>query len=193
MNHINAETERALHSLKKLKVRHIKFHIVATMILSVTVILRIYLQILSMAEVGISQIPNMLFEAIPIVSLYLNENRLVEVPSSLSQSSTIRYLNLNANPIREIDAKSFTKLIRLQELHLSGMKNLTQIKENAFLTLVNLGILQCSFNPNLRLIHERAFSSKTNRKLKEVIAVLGDRRRWPLCRENAVAFSELPF
>lgn len=165
IDHINRDTERALHSLKKLKVSIGGFLRVGCGNISLPIL---FFQVLNFAQIGISNVPDMLFEAIPIETLFLNENHFVEIPRSLSQSSTIKYLNLNDNPIREINSKSFTKLIRLQELHLCGMKNLSKINENTFLSLVNLETLQCSFNPNLHFIHPKAFSWKTNRKLKEV-------------------------
>ncbi|XP_065221430.1 chondroadherin-like [Planococcus citri] len=141
LNHFTPDTERALHSLKKLR-------------------------ILNLANVGISHIPNQLFEAIPIETLFLNENNLAEIPNSLSQSSTIRYLSLNENPLREINSKSFAKLIRLQELHISGMKNLSRIEENTFVSLMNLESLTCSFNEKLEFIHPKAFAWRIHRKLK---------------------------
>lgn len=120
-----------------------------------------------MENIGIAHVPDMLFETIPIATLFLNGNHLARIPKSLSESSTIKYLNVNDNPIEEINSLSFAKLMRLQELEISGMKNLTRITENAFSPLINMEVLRCSFNPNLKFVHPKVFASKNN-KLKEV-------------------------
>ncbi len=113
-----------------------------------------------MAHTQLKHIPEFFFAAMPLRMLFLNENNFDQVPRSISGAGrTLQYLNLNDNPIPEINAESFYELSSLEELHLNGMKKLQRINRHAFCSLTKLKILHCSYNPLLRFIHSDAFSN----------------------------------
>lgn len=110
------------------------------------------------------------FIKIAVRSLFLNGNFFAEVPRSLRHvGDHLEYLNLNDNPIHEIDSQSFVGLSKLRELHLNAMDALTSIREHAFSPLHSLSILRCSYNPLLSFVHPKAFHElKRHWNVKEV-------------------------
>jgi Leucine-rich repeat (LRR) protein len=82
---------------------------------------------------------------------------------------SLQKLNLNDNPISELDEDSFRGLLLLRELNISAVSHLRRIGPSTFTHLRSLEILFCSYNHNLTEIDKEAFGYGDNEwTLREV-------------------------
>lgn len=118
--------------------------------------------------------PNGLFGNMKHLSeLFINGNNLLTVPESLSLvGESLEYLHLSDNPIESINADSFTGLLKLEQLNISGMSNLHVIESGSFDHLTQLEVLVCRGNKKLtslnmdsllKLTHLKEFDVSHNR------------------------------
>ncbi|XP_038123907.1 tsukushin isoform X1 [Cyprinodon tularosa] len=91
-----------------------------------------------------------------IQSVNLSSNQLVNVPSMAGLP--LRYLNLDANPIKKIKKGAFAQLKELVYLSLSGLSELHEIEPHTFSDLQNLQVLDLSNNSNLKSLQPAVFS-----------------------------------
>lgn len=89
--------------------------------------------------------------------LDLSYNRLTEVPEALQNAEHLLRLNLDGNPINELDVMSFVGLVSLDELDINNMTNLEVILGGTFTPLAKLTQLRCSDNVKLSGIETEAF------------------------------------
>ncbi|XP_050678439.1 leucine-rich repeat neuronal protein 3-like isoform X2 [Leptidea sinapis] len=111
--------------------------------------------------------------------LDISDNKLIAVPDELQETKTLIYLNLNQNPIVELDSSSedrpgFPRLRKLQELHMCNMNSLNRIGAGALAGLENLERLHMSFNPKLGYIDPKALARPDD---------IGETYDWPLIKE----------
>lgn len=125
-----------------------------------------------MAKTGLSFLPDDAFHYLELSTLYLNGNNFKQVPEALAAlGSTLRYLNINQNPIEELNDNSFLGLRNLREIVASGLTELQAVKAGTFSRLEDLKIVSCSYNPKLVFVDRLAFWDQSNNKrfsLKEV-------------------------
>lgn len=122
-------------------------------------------QVLDLSNTGISEFPENMFSRLSNVqTLFLNGNHFQNIPKEI-RDMPLAYLNLNANPIRNLDSESFVGLDKLQQLILSGMPNLTDIGSGTFAPLKKLITLRMAYNPSLSNIHYDAFRDHTTNQL----------------------------
>ncbi|XP_025199329.1 carboxypeptidase N subunit 2-like [Melanaphis sacchari] len=125
------------------------------------------LQVLDLSNTGISDFPPGMFSQLfNVQTLYLNGNKFQNIPMEIrtNRNMSLAYLNMNANPISNLDSESFVGLDQLQELVISGMPNLTDIGYSTFAPLKKLVILHMSYNPSLSNIHYDAFVDNTGQQ-----------------------------
>lgn len=91
-----------------------------------------------------------------IKSLNLTANLLTSVPRLAGLP--LRYLNLDANPIKIIKEDAFSQLEDLGYLSISGIRELQEIEPFSFKGLPNLQVLDLSNNPNLKTLNPTVFS-----------------------------------
>ncbi|XP_050440729.1 tsukushi-like [Adelges cooleyi] len=118
------------------------------------------LQVLDLANTGIAGFPSESFSHSNVNTLYLNGNNFQSVPNEI-RAMPLAYLNLNANPISNLNAESFVGFQKLQQLIISGMPKLSQIDSGTFAPLPRLITLHMSHNPNLVYIHYDAFRNQS--------------------------------
>ncbi|XP_060873377.1 carboxypeptidase N subunit 2-like isoform X2 [Metopolophium dirhodum] len=122
------------------------------------------LQVLDLANTGISDFPTDAFSQLfNVQTLYLNGNQFQNIPKEI-RNMPLAYLNMNANPISNLDSESFVGLDQLQELIVSGMPNLTDVGCGTFAPLKKLITLHMSHNPSLSNIHYDAFVDNTSQQ-----------------------------
>ncbi|XP_016656809.1 carboxypeptidase N subunit 2 [Acyrthosiphon pisum] len=122
------------------------------------------LQVLDLANTGISDVPTDAFSQLfNVQTLYLNGNQFQNIPKGI-RNMPLAYLNMNANPISNLDSESFVGLDQLQELIVSGMPNLTDVGCGTFAPLKKLITLHMSHNPKLSNIHYDAFVDNTSQQ-----------------------------
>ncbi|XP_061734694.1 tsukushi [Nerophis ophidion] len=92
-----------------------------------------------------------------IQSLNLTANRLSSIPL-LAGLETLRYLNLDGNPISVIKEGDFAHLKDLVYLTLSGLQQLQEIKAHGLRGLQSLQVLDLSNNPKLKTLSPDIFS-----------------------------------
>lgn len=119
------------------------------------------LQVLGLAGCGLTALPAL--PALPPVlqTLDVSSNALTAAPRGLPAS--LRRLVLDANPIRTLPAADtleppFAHLDNLEELSLSYMPLLEDVRLAAFFGLPRLRALSLSHNKALRQVHPAAFS-----------------------------------
>ncbi|KAM9733985.1 tsukushi isoform 1-T2 [Menidia menidia] len=95
-------------------------------------------------------------KALHIQSVNLSANHLRSVPSLAGLS--LRYLNLDGNPIPRIREGAFSQLKDLAYLSLSGLQELQEIEPNSFKGLQSLQVLDLSNNSNLKSLSPLVFS-----------------------------------
>ncbi|XP_054277549.1 insulin-like growth factor-binding protein complex acid labile subunit [Macrosteles quadrilineatus] len=115
------------------------------------------LKLLSLAECKLKTLPKDAFSGLDLTTLLLNGNQFTQVPDLQLLGNTLRVLNMNQNPIEELDDTSFAGLHRLNEIMISGMPKLTKIGSGTFSILENIKIISCTYNPQLVAIEEKAF------------------------------------
>jgi Leucine-rich repeat (LRR) protein len=75
----------------------------------------------------------------------------------MTAGDSLQKLNINDNPIQELDEDSFRGLLVLRELNVSAMSHLRRIGPSTFRHLRSLEVLFCSYNRNLSVLDEEAF------------------------------------
>lgn len=129
---------------------------------------------MDLSNTGISDFPTNVFSPLlNVQTLYLNGNQFEKIPKEI-RNMPLAYLNMNANPISNLDSESFVGLDQLQELIISGMPNLTDVGYGTFAPLKKLTTLYMSHNPSLSNIHYDAFvdnSSQHSSSLRQVIEI----------------------
>ncbi|CAH0404486.1 unnamed protein product [Chilo suppressalis] len=126
------------------------------------------LKILRLRSCQLTKIPRyFLGHFVNLERLDLSDNHLTRIPEDLNKVENLLYLNLNQNPIRELNIDTVVYwtirglayiLLKLKELHLSNMPILTEIGPGALGYLESLEKLHLSFNPQLRHISATALT-----------------------------------
>ncbi|KAM3955508.1 toll-like receptor 1 [Aphomia sociella] len=111
--------------------------------------------------------------------LDISDNQLTSVPQELEETKNLLYLNLNQNPIVELEVNSedypgFPNLRKLKELHMCNMPVLKQIGLGAMAGLENLESLHMSNNPQLTFLDPKALARPDD---------IGETYDWPLIKE----------
>ncbi|XP_023955290.2 leucine-rich repeat neuronal protein 2-like [Bicyclus anynana] len=138
------------------------------------------MKILRMRSCGFDDIPDKFLHTPRFLErLDISDNKLTVVPQELVEAKSLIFLNLNQNPIKEMDATSkdnpgFPVLRKLQELHMCNMEQLTRIGPGALAGLQTVQRLHISFNPQLRSVHPRALARADD---------IGETYDWPLVKE----------
>lgn len=124
------------------------------------------LETLDLSYTGIMELPSLLFSDMHLLSeLFIKGNKFLSVPESLSLvGSTLKILHLNDNPIEVITHESFAKLVKLQQLYISEMPELTAIEEGAFEPMSSLEALHCVGNKKLASIDVKPLQYKVHLK-----------------------------
>ncbi|KAJ0021850.1 hypothetical protein NQD34_009340 [Periophthalmus magnuspinnatus] len=91
-----------------------------------------------------------------IQSLNLTANFFTSVPTL--SGLPLRYLNIDANPIKSIKEGAFSQLQDLVYLSISGSRELQDIEPFAFKDLQSLQVLDLSNNPNLKKLDPKVFA-----------------------------------
>ncbi|KAJ2943319.1 hypothetical protein O0L34_g12124 [Tuta absoluta] len=138
------------------------------------------LKVLRLRECKIPAIPEKFLHTPRYLErLDLSNNLLTAVPQELEETKNLVYLNLNQNPIVELDMRSedypgFPTLKKLQELHMCNMESLKRVGPNALGGLQNLNKLHMSFNPALSEIDPKALARADDN---------GENNVWPPIKE----------
>uniref|UniRef100_A0A1B6LLP3 LRRCT domain-containing protein n=1 Tax=Graphocephala atropunctata TaxID=36148 RepID=A0A1B6LLP3_9HEMI len=119
------------------------------------------LKILNLAEAGLTSLPTDAFSGLRLTNLLLNGNEFTQVPDLSAVGGTLRLLNINQNPISQLDASSFAGIRSVREIVASGMQKLSTIKSGTFSGLENIRVISCSYNPELVNVEEGAFWDNT--------------------------------
>lgn len=90
-----------------------------------------------------------------IQSLNLSANLFSSVPKL--SGLPLRYLNIDANPVKSIREGAFSQLEDLVYLSISGCKELREIEPFSFKGLQSLQVLDLSNNPNLKNLDPKVF------------------------------------
>ncbi|CAF4888198.1 unnamed protein product [Pieris macdunnoughi] len=111
--------------------------------------------------------------------LDLSDNKLTAVPLELEETKNLIYLNLNQNPITELDVNSedhpgFPRLRKLQELHMCNMRKLQRIGAGALAGLETIQRLHMCCNPQLSYIDPKALARSDD---------IGETYDWPIIKE----------
>ncbi|VVC31620.1 Cysteine-rich flanking region, C-terminal,Leucine-rich repeat,Leucine-rich repeat domain, L [Cinara cedri] len=115
------------------------------------------LQILDLGNTDIMEFPANMFSGLSNVrTLYLNGNRFSSIPKEI-RYMPLTFLNMNANPIGELDGDSFVGMDTLEQLMISSMLKLTNIGKGTFAPLKKLTTLRMTHNPSLSNIDPDAF------------------------------------
>ncbi|XP_041971218.1 leucine-rich repeat neuronal protein 3-like [Aricia agestis] len=146
------------------------------------------LKVLRMRDCGLTEIPDKFLHTPRFLErLDLSANSLTAVPQELDETKNLLYLNLNQNPIPELDMASedhpgFPVLRKLQELHMCNMPALMSIGAGALAGLQSLQRLHLSHNPRLRYIDPRALARPDD---------IGETWDWPLVKEIYIQSNNL--
>ncbi|KAJ8706279.1 hypothetical protein PYW08_010905 [Mythimna loreyi] len=111
--------------------------------------------------------------------LDISDNLLTKVPQEIEEARDLVYLNLNQNPILQLDADDedypgFPRLRKLQELHMCNMPKLRRIGEGTLAGLESIQKLHMSFNPALSYVHPKALARVDD---------IGETYDWPMVKE----------
>lgn len=116
---------------------------------------------MDLSNTGLSEfVPGMFAQLFKVQTLYLNGNNFQTIPKEI-RDMPLAYLNINTNPISNLDNESFIGLGEIQQLVISGMPQLTNIESGTFVPLKKLITLNMAYNPNLKNIHYDAFRDHT--------------------------------
>ncbi|XP_026322617.1 leucine-rich repeat neuronal protein 1-like [Hyposmocoma kahamanoa] len=138
------------------------------------------LKVLRMRSCEIKDIPDkMLHTPRYLERLDLSDNLLTTVPQELQETKNLLFLNLNQNPIKELDVTSednpgFPRLRKLQELHMCNMAQLRRIGAGSLSGLESLSKLHLSLNPRLTEIDAKALARADD---------IGETYVWPPIKE----------
>uniref|UniRef100_A0A8C6XB33 Ig-like domain-containing protein n=1 Tax=Naja naja TaxID=35670 RepID=A0A8C6XB33_NAJNA len=114
---------------------------------------------LVLAGMQLTEIPADAFQGLDYLeSLSFYDNHLSYVPTkALRGLPLLKFLDLNKNPITEIQPGDFKDMLHLEELSLNGMEELTGIHKGSFENLPELAKLELCNNPHLSYLHPAAF------------------------------------
>ncbi|CAK1592914.1 unnamed protein product [Parnassius mnemosyne] len=138
------------------------------------------LKVLRMRSCQLTEIPDKFLHTPRYLErLDISDNKLTAVPQELEETKNLVYLNLNQNPIVELDMSSedypgFPRLRKLRELHMCNMKSLRSIGAGALAGLENLESLHLSFNPKLSNLDPKAMARPDD---------IGETYDWPALKE----------
>ncbi|XP_068621969.1 leucine-rich repeat neuronal protein 3-like [Battus philenor] len=138
------------------------------------------LKVLRMRSCQLTEIPDKFLHTPRYLErLDISDNKLTAVPQELEETKNLVFLNLNQNPIVELDVTSenypgFPRLRKLQELHMCNMKALRSIGAGSLAGLENLQSLHMSFNPKLSHLDPKAMARPDD---------IGETYDWPPVRE----------
>lgn len=118
-----------------------------------------HLYILHLGSTNLTSLPDTMFTGMKVETLYLNGNKLTQVPNLTPLSESLLNLNLDNNQIGELNKNSFPNLKYLTNLNISANSELYAIRKNTFKNLLNLQTLYCNFNPKLTFIHPYSFNN----------------------------------
>ncbi|XP_053621887.1 leucine-rich repeat neuronal protein 3-like [Plodia interpunctella] len=122
------------------------------------------LKILRMRSCNMDDIPDRLLHTPQYLEqLDISNNQLKAVPQELGETKNLVYLNLNQNPIEELDYNShefpgFPTLKKLKELHMCNMPKLVRVGISSLANLQSLEKLHMSFNEKLSYIDPKALA-----------------------------------
>lgn len=127
-----------------------------------------HLEILNLSFMGIMELPSVAIANMKHLSeLFLNGNNFLTVPESLSLvSQSLEYLHLSDNPIEVISHESFADLVKLEQLNISGMSQMSAVEIGTFDSLVSLEVLHCRGNKKLDVIDVQSLLNKA--RIKEL-------------------------
>ncbi|KAG6443873.1 hypothetical protein O3G_MSEX003089 [Manduca sexta] len=146
------------------------------------------MKVLRMRSCQLTEIPEKFLHTPRFLErLDISDNRLTAVPQELEETKNLVYLNLNQNPIVELNMESedypgFPRLRKLQELHMCNMQSLRRIGAGALAGLENLVRLHLSYNPSLEFIDPKALARPDD---------IGETYDWPLIKELYVKSNNL--
>lgn len=97
------------------------------------------------------ELPGILLEHMEKLSeIFLNGNKFLTVPESLATvGKSLEFLHLSDNPIEEINDQSFAGLLKVQQLNISALPDLKEIKKDSMKALISLEVLHCRGNKQL--------------------------------------------
>ncbi|XP_060809017.1 leucine-rich repeat neuronal protein 3 [Amyelois transitella] len=122
------------------------------------------LKVLRMRSCNMKEIPDRLLHTPRYLErLDISDNQLTAIPQELDETKNLVYLNLNQNPIEELDVNSeefpgFPRLKKLMELHMCNMPKLTRVGISSLAGLENLERLHMSYNEKLSYIDPKALA-----------------------------------
>lgn len=191
-NNITALEPSVLAHLQYLRDLHLDYNPIATVGDSFSQALRelTELKLLSLAGTKLTSLPKDAFAGLQLTTLLLNGNQFTHVPDLKVLGNTLRILNMNQNPIQELDETSFAGLHRLNEVMVSGMTKLHTIATRTFSNLENLKVISCTYNPELANIDEYAFW-KHNLKLTMLQEVYLNNNNLPRLRKNTLPWIKM--
>ncbi|XP_051964776.1 leucine-rich repeat neuronal protein 1-like [Xyrauchen texanus] len=114
---------------------------------------------LVLAGMGLREIPEGAFQGLEYLeSLSFFDNKLTTVPKkALLVLPSIKFLDLNKNPIIHIQEGDFQDFPHLEELSLNNMEELVAVEKGAFSNLPQMAKLELYNNPHLFFIDRAAF------------------------------------
>lgn len=122
------------------------------------------LRLLDLSNTTLRQITDeFLFDAPHLNSLYLEDNRLTQVPFL---PKSLNYLALSKNLIEEIPNGCFEHSPTLRALILNSMPNLKELQEGSLKGLDNLTVLTVEYCPQLNRVAAEVFGSSMPRLKK---------------------------
>uniref|UniRef100_A0A3Q3XEI3 Ig-like domain-containing protein n=1 Tax=Mola mola TaxID=94237 RepID=A0A3Q3XEI3_MOLML len=111
-------------------------------------------------DLGLSAMPERLpsdTQVLLLISFF--DNLLSQVPrAALTRVQSLKFLDLNKNPIERIQRDDFMDLMHLKELGINSMPELVAIDGFALNNLPELTKIEATNNPKLSYIHPRAFN-----------------------------------
>ncbi|CAM9977891.1 unnamed protein product [Lampetra planeri] len=117
------------------------------------------LRSLVLAGMGLSVLPSEAMVGLDnLESLSFYDNQLERVPRvALQRVPSLKFLDLNKNPIRHISDGDFRDMLRLKELGVSSMAELVSVERFALDNLPELTKVEATNNPKLGYVHREAF------------------------------------
>ncbi|XP_026739753.1 leucine-rich repeat and immunoglobulin-like domain-containing nogo receptor-interacting protein 3 isoform X2 [Trichoplusia ni] len=138
------------------------------------------LKVLRMRSCELTKIPEKFLHTPRYLErLDLSDNLLTAVPQEIEETKNLIYLNLNQNPIVQLEMDSedypgFPRLRKLQELHMCNMPALKRVGPGSLAGLEQLTKLHMSFNPALSDIDPKALARPDD---------IGETYDWPPMKE----------
>ncbi|KAL6480567.1 hypothetical protein MHYP_G00116000 [Metynnis hypsauchen] len=119
----------------------------------------INLRSLVLARMNLTEIPdNALVGLNKLESISFYDNKFAKVPQvALRKVQSLKFLDLNKNPIETIRRGDFVDMIHMKELGINSMPELVSIDGFAVTNLPELTKIEATNNPRLSYIHPNAF------------------------------------